>query len=271
MNKLPSNTRGLILDMDGVLWADSTPLIDLPATFSRFKELNLAVSLATNNSTRTVEQYLEKLAGFGVTVEPWQVVTSALAVAELLAGRFPAGTPLFAIGSEGVMKALQAKGFELLPVEHAEHAEAVVFGADRAINFQKMAEATLLVRAGKPFYATNADKTFPTPRGQIPGAGAWLSVITAASGIEPIIAGKPQTAMLQIALDRLGTPKEQTFVIGDRLETDIAGGQALGCPTALVLTGVATREQGQAWRPKIDVIGESLAALVMRGSVISNQ
>jgi 4-nitrophenyl phosphatase len=265
MDKLPENAQGLILDMDGVLWADSEALIDLPATFSRFKELNLAVTLATNNSTRTVAQYVEKLAGFGVTVEPWQVVTSALAVAEMLAARFPAGTPLFAIGGEGVMQALSAKGFELLRVDNAERAEAVVFGIDRAINFEKMVEATLLVRAGKPFYATNADKTFPTPRGQIPGAGAWLSVITTASGIEPILAGKPQTAMLQIALERLGTPKAQTYVIGDRLETDIAGGQALGCPTALVLTGVTTRAQGQAWRPKIDIIAESLSALVMGG------
>jgi 4-nitrophenyl phosphatase len=71
--------------------------------------------------------------------------------------------------------------------------------------------------------------------------------------------------MLQIALERLGTPKAQTYVIGDRLETDIAGGQALGCPTALVLTGVTTRAQGQAWRPKIDIIAESLSALVMGG------
>lgn len=265
MNTLPSNVKGLILDMDGVLWADSQALIDLPATFSRFRELNLAVTLATNNGTRTVEQYAQKLAGFGVRVEPWQIVTSALAVAELLSRRFAPGAPLFAIGGEGVMQALQAKGFELLTVETAERAEAVVFGIDRAINFDKMKEATLLVRAGKPFYATNPDKTFPTPRGQIPGAGAWLSVIATASGVEPIVAGKPQTAMLQIALDRLGTPKEQTFVVGDRLETDIAGGQALGCRAALVLTGVATRAQGEAWMPKIDVIGESLAALVMRG------
>lgn len=262
MTKLPSNAKGLILDMDGVLWADSHALIDLPATFSRFRELNLAVTLATNNGTRTIDQYVEKLAGFGVTVEPWQIITSALAVAEMVASRFPAGTPIFAIGGEGVMQSLKAKGFELLPVEAAERAEAVVFGIDRAITFNKMVEATLLVRAGKPFYATNPDKTFPTPRGQIPGAGAWLSVITIASETQPQIAGKPQPAMLQIALDRLGTPKEQTYVVGDRLETDIAGGQSLGCPTALVLTGISTRAQGEAWRPSVDIISESLSALV---------
>ncbi|MCS6992884.1 MAG: HAD-IIA family hydrolase [Anaerolineales bacterium] len=262
MTTLPPSARGLILDMDGVLWADSHALIDLPATFDRFRERNLKVTLATNNGTRTVEQYLEKLAGFGVTVEPWQVVTSALAVAELLARRFAPGTPIFAIGGEGVMQALRAKGFMLLSVEEAPQAEAVVFGIDRAITFQKMVEATLLVRAGKPFYATNPDKTFPTPRGQIPGAGAWLSVITTASEVQPVIAGKPQTAMLELALERLGTPREATWVIGDRLETDIAGGQALGCPTALVLTGVSTRAQGEAWTPRIDLIADSLWELV---------
>lgn len=262
MNRLPSSARGLILDMDGVLWADSVALVDLPATFSRFKELNLAVTLATNNGTRTIDQYVERLADFGVCVEPWQVVTSALAVAEMVASRFPAGTPIFAIGGEGVMQALQAKNFELLPVEEAERAEAVVFGIDRAINFDKMKEATLLVRAGKPFYATNPDKTFPTPRGQIPGAGAWLAVITTATDIQPMLAGKPQPAMLQIALERLGTPKAATYVVGDRLETDIAGGQALGVPTALVLTGVSTRAQAEAWKPKVDVISKSLSALV---------
>jgi len=261
MNQLPSETRGLILDMDGVLWADSTALIDLPATFARFKALNLAVTLATNNGSRTIDQYLEKLAGFGVYVEPWQIITSALAVAEMVASRFPPGTPLFAIGGEGVMQALKAKNFELLKVEQAEKAAAVVVGLDRAINFDKMKEATLLVRAGKPFYATNPDKTFPTPRGQIPGAGAWLAVITTASDVEPQIAGKPYPYMLQLALDRLGTTKETTWVIGDRLETDIAGGQNLGCPTALVLTGVATREQGEAWQPRVNLIAPSLSAL----------
>jgi 4-nitrophenyl phosphatase len=262
MTLLPSSARGLILDMDGVLWADSLALIDLPRTFSHFKDLGLAVTLATNNGTRTVDQYVEKLASFGVTVEPWQILTSALAVAEMIASRFPAGTPIFAIGGAGVMEALKTRGFELLTPENAPNAAAVVFGIDRAINFEKMMEATLLVRAGKPFYATNPDKTFPTPRGQIPGAGAWLSVITTATNVQPQIAGKPAPHILQMALNRLGTTKEATYVVGDRLETDIAGGQGLGCPTVLVLTGVSTREQGETWQPKVDMIVPSLSALV---------
>ena len=129
-----------------------------------------------------------------------------------------------------------------------------------------MREATLLVRAGKPFFATNPDKTFPTPRGQIPGAGAWISVIVTATDVRPAIAGKPFPYLLELALERLGTTEDTTYVVGDRLETDIAGGQALGCPTALVLSGVCTLAEAQAWIPKIDIIADDLSALVGVGS-----
>lgn len=262
MTLLPATARGLILDMDGVLWTDSAPIGNLPRIFKRIKELNLAVALATNNSTRTVDQYVERLRGFGVEVEPWQIVTSALAVAEMISRQFPAGTPVFAIGEPGLFDALKAKNFEVLSTEEAPRAEAVVVGIDRKVTFEKMAEATLLVRSGKPFFATNPDKTFPTPRGQIPGAGAWLSVIVTATEVEPMIAGKPFPYLLELALERLGSPKVVTYVVGDRLETDIAGGQALGCPTALVLSGVSTQAQAQAWTPKIDIVAVDLAALV---------
>jgi len=138
----------------------------------------------------------------------------------------------------------------------------VVIGLDRLVNFDKMREATLLVRAGKPFFATNPDKTFPTPRGQIPGAGAWVSVITTATDVQPMYAGKPYPYILELALNRIGTSKEATYVVGDRLETDIAGGQSLGCPTALVLSGVSTAAQAEAWMPEVDIIADSLATLV---------
>ena len=262
MTLLPSTAKGLILDMDGVLWTDTAPIGDLPRAFARFRELNLAVALATNNSTRTIDQYVEKLLGFGVSVEPWQIVTSSLAVASLMSQKLPAGAPVFAIGEQGLIDALKAVNFEVLPVENAEKAEAVVVGIDKQVSFDKMREATLLVRAGKPFFATNPDKTFPTPRGQIPGAGAWLSVIVTATDVQPMIAGKPFPYLLELALNRIGTPKETTYVVGDRLETDIAGGQALGSPTALVLSGVSTLAEGQAWQPKIDLIAKSLSALV---------
>ena len=259
---LPSHIKALILDMDGVIWRSDTPIGDLPAIFKRIEERGLKYIFATNNGSKTPEQYTHRLATFGVQIDPAQVVTSALVVAHMLAQKFPAASRAFMIGEDGVRAALQEKSFEILSLEQAQEAQFFVIGIDWHITYEKMREATLLVRRGAPFYATNPDKTFPTPRGEIPGAGAWISVITTATGIEPIYAGKPFPFMMELSLERLGTKKEETLVVGDRLETDIAAGQAVGCPCALVLSGVSTEEQAAVWRPKIDVIAEDLSSLI---------
>jgi 4-nitrophenyl phosphatase len=256
------NIKSLIIDMDGVLWRENAPIGNLPAIFARIRERGLKFVFATNNGSRTPQQYLEKLTEFGVTVEPWQVITSALGVAQMLKGKIPTGSSVFVIGGDGVKVALQEQGFGIASVETAEKAQAVVIGVDREINFAKMSEAALLVRRGVPFFATNPDKTFPTPRGEIPGAGAWISVIVTATGVEPIYAGKPLPFLMEMALERLGTKCEETLVVGDRLETDIAAGQAVGCPTAMVLSGVSTRAQAEAWLPRPDFIVEDLETLV---------
>ena len=257
-----NHIQALIIDMDGVLWRDETPIGDLPAIFARIRERGLKFVFATNNGTKTPEQYMQKLAALGVTVESWQVITSALGVARMIKTKIPAGASIFVIGGAGVKAALQDEGYKILHTDDAEKAQAVVMGIDREINFAKMREATLLVRRGIPFYATNPDKTFPTPRGEIPGAGAWISVIVTATGVEPTFAGKPFPFLMEMSLERLGTKKENTLVVGDRLETDIAAGQAVGCPTALVLSGVSTRAQAEAWKPAPSLIVQDLEALV---------
>lgn len=259
---LPSNIKALILDMDGVIWKGDAPIGDLPATFKRIRERGLKFVFATNNGTKTPEDYRQKLADLGVDVKAGQVITSALGIAFLLAQKYPRGTKIFMIGEDGIRVALEEKGFDVLSVEHATEAQAVVMGIDRGISFQKVVEATLLVRAGIPFYTTNTDRTFPTPRGEIPGSGSWLSVITSATGVQPTVAGKPFPYLMELALERLGTSKEETLVVGDRLETDIAAGQAVGCPTAFVLSGVSTRAEAEAWKPSPTLMADSLEALV---------
>ena len=259
---IPSNIKALILDMDGVLWKSDAPIGDLESTFKRIRERGLKFAFATNNGTKTPEEYQQRLHDLGVEVEPSQVVTSALGIAFLLAKTYPRGTKIFMIGGNGVRTALESKGYEILPIERAAEAQVFVMGIDRSITFEKVAEATLLVRNGIPFYTTNTDKTFPTPRGEIPGSGAWLSVITTATGVEPVTAGKPYPSMMELALEKLGATREETLVVGDRLETDIAAGQAVGCPTALVLSGVSTRDDAEKWMPKIDIIAKDLESLI---------
>lgn len=248
--------------MDGVIWKSNLPIGNLPDIFDRISDKGLKYVFATNNSSQTPGQYVDRLRGFGLKVESWQVITSSQGAAHNLAREFPPGTKVFLIGEDGIRIALEQKGFEILPIERAGEAQAVVMGIDRGITFEKAAEATLLVRRGIPFYATNADRTFPTPRGEIPGAGAWLSVITIASGVQPIIAGKPSPYLMELAIDVLGTSRSATLVVGDRLETDIASGQSIGCPTALVLSGVSTRLQADNWNPAVDVIAEDLSSLI---------
>jgi 4-nitrophenyl phosphatase len=259
---LPNNIKSLILDMDGVVWRGDAPIGDLVATFQQIRERGLKFVFATNNSTKTSEQYVEKLKGLGVNIEPWQVVTSSQAAARAIVQNFPQGTKALVIGEDGLRIPMEQEGFEIVSLENASQAQVVVMGMDRGVSFEKLSEATLLIRQGVQFYATNMDKTFPTPRGQIPGAGAWASVIITATNVEPIVAGKPFPFLMELSLEKLGTKKEETLVVGDRLETDIAAGQRIGCPTALVLSGVSTKEQAENWNPKIDIVAKDLATLI---------
>ncbi|HEX9017839.1 MAG TPA: HAD-IIA family hydrolase [Anaerolineaceae bacterium] len=254
------NIKGLILDMDGVLWADNQALLDMPAFFSAVRDLGIPVVFATNNGTRTVAMYVERLAGFGVTVEPWQVVNSAIATADYLSQQFPAGGPVFGVVETGVIEALEEKGFTL--AKEGEEPIAVIAGMDRAMSYNKLARAALLIRAGKPFIGTNPDLTFPTPNGLVPGAGATLTYLESATGTPPVIIGKPEPYLYQFALNRLGTLPEETLAVGDRYETDIIGGQRTGCPTVLVLSGVTSPEQAAAYQPQPDLILPNLADLL---------
>jgi 4-nitrophenyl phosphatase len=282
LDKLSPPVRGLILDMDGVLWKDDTPIGDLPAIFDRIQSRGLKVTLATNNASKTVNEYLEKLRGFGVTLEPWQIVNSSEATAQVLAslllppnmissdlggvsrpkGVDKGGKAVFVIGENGIVSALRAKGFTPITDPNDEtRPVAVISSWDRQLTFQKLRRATLHVRSGVPLYATNADRSFPTPDGLIPGAGSILAALETATDVKATVIGKPSPFMMVIAMERMGLTKDEVLVIGDRLETDIAGGQAVKAHTALVLSGVTTPEQAKAWKPKPDLIAKDLAEL----------
>jgi 4-nitrophenyl phosphatase len=250
--------RGLILDMDGVLWRDKTPIGDLPRIFSDIRQRGWKVILATNNATLSAEQYIQKLAGFGVSLEQWQIVNSSQATAHYLRQRYPQGGAVFVVGESGLVTELAAQGFFV----SEQQPLAVVVGLDRGITYEKLKTASLLVRAGTPFIATNPDKTYPTPEGLAPGAGTFVAAIQVAGDHEPLIIGKPEPEMYLQALERMGLNPEETLVVGDRLETDIAGAQRIGCPTALVLSGVSSRQGAEAWAPPPDCIAADLSSLL---------
>jgi 4-nitrophenyl phosphatase len=249
--------RSLIVDMDGVLYRGTEVVPGTPEFLQFLRERGIRFSLATNNATRTPQQFVDKLAGMGVSAEPGEILTSALATASYLAETAPPGARVFVVGQDGLRAALRDKGFALVE----EDAEYVVAGMDFTICYEQLAQAGLQIRAGARFIGTNPDKTFPSERGILPGAGSLLAFLEAASGVQPTIIGKPETAMMEQAMALMDARPENTAVLGDRLETDILAGRRAGLLTVLVLSGVTDRDilSGSEYQP--DLIYEDVKDL----------
>ena len=253
-----SKIRHLIVDMDGVLWRGNEPLAGLAEYFAFLRQHGIGFILATNNSSRMPEQYVAKLARFGVEVPAERVLTSAQATAAYLATLAPPGTPVYAIGEEGIRRALEQHGFVLAD----EGAVYVVSGWDRQLTWEKLATAALLIHAGAGFIGTNPDSNFPTERGPVPGSGAQLAALETTTGIAPVVVGKPEPWMYQEALRRMGARPETTAVVGDRLNTDIAGGVRAGLATVLVLSGISTKADLAASPVKPDLVCADIKELM---------
>ncbi len=246
-----SDIQALIIDMDGVLWHGDQPLAGLATFFQTLRDKQLPFILATNNAGMTQNEYVEKLARMGVSVKPAEILTSSMATALYLAKQYdPTTTRVFVIGVEGARQPLLEQGFTLTdlyelntPQTPNAGADIVVCGLDKGINWDKLATATLNIRAGAKFVGTNADVTLPTERGITHGNGAILAAIQAATDVAPIIVGKPEPIMYQQAIALLGVDAAKTVAIGDRLNTDILGAVNAGIRSLLVLTGISTREE----------------------------
>ena len=239
-----------IIDMDGVLWQGSKPLPGLTEFFSTLRAAKIPFVLATNNASLTQQQYLKKLADMGVEVSANEILTSSMATARYLVDTLPAAKRrVFVIGESGLIEPLQQQGFTVTSTYYPADPDAetddiwadiVVSGLDRQLNWNKLATATLNLRAGAEFYATNADTTLPTELGEVMGNGGVLAALTAVTGIEPIVIGKPEPILYQQAFEILGTDKHNTIAIGDRLNTDILGAVNAGMRSIMVLTGVSS-------------------------------
>ena len=249
-----TNIRALIIDMDGVLWHGIQPLPGLIDFFETLREQQIRFILATNNASLTPEQYVKKLAGMGVSVDLDQVLTSAMATAYYLAEHTePSSTRVFVVGEDGAKQPLLERGFTLTGLYEVNKngdtpnkgADIVVCGKDSTLTWDKLATATLNIRAGAKFIGTNADTTLPTEHGITHGNGAILAALQVATGVTPTIIGKPEPIMYQQAIALLGVNPAETVAIGDRLETDILGAVRTGIRSLMVLTGVSTEEDLQ--------------------------
>jgi 4-nitrophenyl phosphatase len=240
-----------------VLWRGNNAIPGLIDFFDLLRERSIAFRLATNNSSKTPDQYVQKLSAMGVQTSNDMILTSSIATAKYLANISP-GAAVYLIGEDGLRQALLDHGLRL---SDGNYADFVVSGWDHGINFDKLAQATLLIRDGAIFIGTNPDRTWPSERGLLPGTGATLAFLEAASGVSPHIIGKPQRAMFDMAVASMGISATQTAMLGDRLETDIAGGQKAGLRTILVLTGVSDEETLAASQIKPDWVFDSIREL----------
>lgn len=255
------NIKGLILDMDGVLWKDTEPIGDLPAIFAAFQDQGLRVILATNNATKTVDDFFSKISRFGVELEEWQVISAAQATGIFLAEKYPDGCNVYAVGTPSLTKILEDAGLNVV-TDRRDHVQVVVAAMDTGLTYEKIKDAELLVRSGCEFIGTNPDVTYPSPEGLIPGAGTVIGAIEISSGQKAKIIGKPEPLLYQMALRRLALLPEETLGVGDRLETDILGAQAAGVRSAFVLSGASTLAQAQQMAKKPDIITQDLSELI---------
>lgn len=253
-----SSIKAVISDMDGVLWRGDTPLPGLARFFETLRARGLPFVLATNNSSKTQADYVRKLAGMGVTGIPEAaIVTSGTATAAYLQAHYPPGTRVHVFGGEGLSAVIAAAGFTLADTA----ARVVVAGMKWNLTYDDIKVASRLIAAGADFIGTNPDATFPLADGLAPGAGSMIAALQTAAGRAPLIIGKPHPPMFEAALAALHTAPAATLMIGDRLNTDIAGAAACGLRTALVLTGISTAaEANDGVQP--DAVFDGLPALV---------
>jgi len=228
-----------------VLWHATQAAPGLEHLMDVLHDRDICWALLTNNATLMVEDYVEKLAGFGLAATPNQIYTSAVATAEHLQRTYPAGSAIFAIGEKGIKGELARRGFTVYEGETAppEPVVAVVAAMDRQLTYQKLVVVSQLILAGVPFYGTNADPSYPTPAGLIPGSGSMLALLQAATGVAPIVLGKPEKGLFETAIRGMTAEPATTAMVGDRMDTDILGGKEAGLRTILVLSGVTKAEE----------------------------
>lgn len=247
----------LLLDLDGVLFRGRTAVPGAVEAVAALRRRETRLRFVTNNAMRTVPQVVDHLASMGFAVDGAEVVTSALATADWL--RQQGCRSAYVVGQDGLRGALRDAGIEVVGMAE-RMPDHVVVGADLTATYASLRDAGLLVQRGATLVACNPDTNFPAEDGLWPGAGALLAVIVATTGATPIVIGKPGTVLFRSAAESCGA--RRPLVVGDRLDTDIAGAVALGWDSALVLSGVSTRAEAEASTVRPTFVVEALGDLL---------
>jgi HAD superfamily hydrolase (TIGR01450 family) len=252
-----------LLDLDGVVYVGPAAVPGVPEALAAARRAGMRLGFVTNNAARTPQEVAAHLTELAVPARPEDVITSSQAAATVVAERLGNGVRVLPVGGPGVAAALTAAGLTVVDRAEDEPA-AVVQGYGPSVGWAQLAEAVVAVRGGARHVATNVDATIPSPRGVLPGNGALVGVVSAVTGQEPLVTGKPDPAMHAECVRRTGA--RRPLVVGDRLDTDIEGARRAGAASLLVLTGVtdpaALLAAGPQQRP--DLLARDAAGLLVR-------
>ncbi|WP_245554932.1 HAD-IIA family hydrolase [Nesterenkonia alba] len=233
----------VLFDLDGVLYAGPHAVDGAPQALEKLKAQGVPCAFVTNNASRSAEQIAEHLRELGIPAAPEEIYSSAPAGVALLQQHLTRGAKVLVTGSPSLRQLCEHAGYTV--VHSADEApEAVIQGFDPTLGWADLAEASFAINAGALWFATNLDRSVPRDRGIAPANGALVEAVSFATGQRPRAAGKPEPVMFTQAGE--GLQAQNPLVVGDRLDTDILGGNRAGYTTALVLTGVDTTEAAQA-------------------------
>lgn len=241
-----------LFDMDGTLYI-GTRLFDFTKDLlSAIKKAGKKYLFLTNNSSKSVSAYVEKLGHFGIKAETNDFLTSSLATAWYLKKNHP-GKRLYVCGTESLKTELRENGFEI--TNDTEKAECIVMGFDTELTFKKLDDVSrMLCAKDLPYIATNPDYVCPTEYGSVPDCGSMCDMIYNATGKRPFVIGKPSPLMIQLAMKKGECTPQETAVIGDRIYTDIKSGLNAGVLSVLVMSGETTPEILHNSKDKPDIV-----------------
>ncbi len=247
------NIRLFLFDMDGTLYLGDRLFDFTPALLNGIRQKGGRYLFMTNNSSKSVADYVKKLARLGIAATEEDFITSSQATAYYLK-QHHAGATLYVCGTRSLITELEKEGFTV--TTDLDRVEIIVMGFDTELTFQKLEDVSrlLLTRDGLPYIATNPDVVCPTEFGSVPDCGSVAEMIFNATGRRPLFIGKPSPLMPTLAMGMTGYAKEETAVIGDRIYTDIKSGLNAGCTTILVMSGETTKEILDASDDKPDLV-----------------
>lgn len=228
--------QGYFIDLDGTTYKGKERIPAAARFIRRLQEAGKQVLFVTNNSTRSPEFVVNNLRdNHQITVQPSNVYTTALATADYLDGVAGARRKVYVVGESGLRQALKGKGF----VIDEESPDYVIVGLDSHVTYEKLEKAVLLIRAGARFIGTNADSNLPNEKGMVPGAGSLVKLVEYATQQKPVMIGKPEKIIMEMALNRVGLSKKDVVMVGDNYRTDIKAAINVGMDSLLVYTGLS--------------------------------